>query len=279
MKVTLTGASGRLGSQTCRHLVEAGFTVRATDRTFRNDLPAPVEVADLLSREACYRLLEGSEAVVHLANHPRIPLAGDSQRIFNENVAMNMNVFQAAQEVGIRRIVFSSSIQAFAYVNRSLDKLPGPVFPYLPLDGRAPANPHNPYGLSKAVSEVMLDYFAREAGMSCVAIRFPTILPPTPEVPHWVRARGLSFTEALTYLDVRDAAALIGACLKADLPGFRVYFPAARDAHHPKPTPEIIREFYPNVPLTKPVDEIDFLVDIAAIERDTGWSPKINSLS
>ena len=39
MKVTLTGASGRLGAYACRTLVERGHVVRATDKVVGADLP------------------------------------------------------------------------------------------------------------------------------------------------------------------------------------------------------------------------------------------------
>ena len=68
MNVTLTGAAGRVGSAVCRHLVTAGHTVKAVDRTYRKDLPVAVKLLDLLRREDAYEALEGAEFLVHLAN-------------------------------------------------------------------------------------------------------------------------------------------------------------------------------------------------------------------
>src|SRR5207244_3344538 len=97
MKVLLTGAAGRMGSETCRHFKSEGIDFRATDRRTDPGLPCEITVADARNREACYSLVEGCDAVVHLANYPNAN-AGDAQTVYNENCAMNMNVFQAAFE-------------------------------------------------------------------------------------------------------------------------------------------------------------------------------------
>ena len=51
-----------------------------------------------------------------------------------------------------------------------------PAFPYLPLDGQTPPSPGNAYGLSKQVSEVMLEYFSRRYGMTATLVRFPFVV-------------------------------------------------------------------------------------------------------
>lgn len=91
MRVLVTGAAGRIGSATCERLAREGFDVLGADLAFRKDGPVRTHVANLLDREACYRLLEDAEAVIHLANHPDMH-GRDSQKILNENVAVNMNV-------------------------------------------------------------------------------------------------------------------------------------------------------------------------------------------
>ncbi len=230
MNALVTGATGHLGFHACRTLAEAGHTVRATDREFRAGLPMRVEIADLLDQPACYRLLEGVEAVVHLGNHPAFR-GRDAQRVFNENMAMNMNVFQAAADVGVKKIIFASSVQVISG-NRDEHEPPGGQCPpYLPMDGDVPPNPGNPYALSKQLGEQMLAYFARQAGIVCVAIRLPWLV--NDDHLAWIKAnpprspggRG----EAFTFLHFQDAASLLQAVLDAPLTGFRVYFPASRD--------------------------------------------------
>ena len=68
-----------------------------------------------------------------------------------------MNVFQAAAESGVRKIVYASSIQAMAGSRWGQnDTQPG--VPYLPLDGETPQHPGNHYALSKCTGEMQLGY-------------------------------------------------------------------------------------------------------------------------
>lgn len=275
MKVTITGAAGKLGAIVTRALVEADFVVRATDKNRPGDFPVRVEIADLLDRKACCRLVEGADAVVHLGNHSSMIHDIGPQELFCENAAMNMNVFQAARDAGVKKIVFSSSVQAFSGKDGD-NELSSCIPPYLPLDGGAPPNPGNPYALSKQVAEVMLAYFARHGQMDCVALRLP--LMPN---PHWLEhvKGGINNPETgFAFLHIVDATELIVACLNASLPGFRIYFPASTGNALGKPAMEVIREHYPNVPLRRPIEQIESLVDISRIQAETGWSPKYNLL-
>ena len=269
MKIVLTGAAGKLGRPTCHQLHAAGHEIRATDRCRYPDLPVRVEVCDLLRPEALYALLEGADAVVHLANHPGFK-SGDDAPLFGENVAMNMNVFQAAAETGVKRIVFASSVQVMA----------GGPPPYLPFDGETPANPGNAYALSKQVSETMLAYFTRQHQVQGVAIRFPWLVDD--ELLERLRTRPTwavrNPQEGFSYLHFADAAALIVATLAASLPGFRVYFPAAPELASRQPLPAVISQHYAGIPLRRPATELPALVDTSRITAETGWSARHSRL-
>lgn len=277
MRVLVTGAAGRIGSATCERLAREGFDVLGADLAFRKDGPVRTHVANLLDREACYRLLEDAEAVIHLANHPDMH-GRDSQKILNENVAVNMNVFQAAAEIGVSKVVFASTIQVIAGKRRGSDSgAPEPSeLAYLPLDGDAPANARNPYALSKLLTETMLAYFAREHEMSCTAIRFPLVIAREwfEHARERVQRRPGPWQlldEGFAYLSAEDAADLMHRILLAELPGFRVYLPAAPTPSLPVPVPDLVREYYPDVPLRKPREELTGLVDSSRITGETGW--------
>ncbi|MBI4979663.1 MAG: NAD(P)-dependent oxidoreductase [Spirochaetes bacterium] len=282
MNITLTGAAGNLGSVVCRKLVESGYTVHATDISYRSDLPVKIDVADLLDISSCYRVLESAEAVVHLANHPSFQ-GREAQRIHNENVSMNFNIFEAARQMGIKNIIFSSSVQVFVG-DRHWDekKETESSLPYLPVDGNVPPLPGNPYAISKNAAEITLRYLSRHWGMNCTALRFPFLIDP-----EWLehirehRKRhgrsgpwpGQNIDEVFTYLLMTDAASLIDAILRAKLTGFRTYFPVALDHSVETPVSEMIAKYFPKVPLRIPAGEIKHLVDISAITNDTGWTP------
>jgi nucleoside-diphosphate-sugar epimerase len=281
LKVLLTGASGGIGQEACAHLVEQGFDVRATDIRFRNDLPVPVRVANLLDREVCYELVDGVEAIVHLGNHPRSGVR-DNQTLLAENCTMNINLFQAAAEVGVKKIVFASSIQAALQLRgyRANEEIKHSTIPYLPIDANIPAKPGNTYGLSKLSTERMMQYFADQHGMSAIAIRFPMMVPEL-----WIehirrdrmtldKIRHANLDECFSYLTMKDGARLLAACLRAPLEGFRLYFIAARGTSVEATVPELIKRFYADVELRKPIEEIDSFFDLSRVEAETGWSPQ-----
>ncbi len=287
--VLVTGAGGYLGSEVCRTLVDEGFEVRGADLSYRRDLAAPLTVVDLLRPDAVYNVTVGCDAVVHLANHPR-PGRLPPQQLYGENVRMNMNVFQAAADVGVEQILYSSSVQAFAG-NRQHDELDRPSsLAYLPIDGDMPACPGNSYALSKQAGENQLRYFARlNPGMACAAIRFPLLL--SERYLGWIRehirrhhrhrrGRWGNLDEGFSYLALSDAAGLVAAVLRGAEPGYHQLFPAAPDNMLGMDVAEAVEQFYPDVPCKVPLDEMTSLVDIGAITEQFGWEPQeINLLA
>lgn len=231
----------------------------------------PLIVADLLKPETAYQLLAVCDALVPLANHPDAR-SHRAQDVFNEDVMMNMNTFQAAAELGVKKIVFSSCVQV-------LSGSPNGRPPYLPFDSALPARPANPYALSKQVSEAIPSYHARRAPMDCVAIRFPWIVEDR-HLAHLRCPRGDPTShEGFSFLHYDDGAALINAVLGASLPGFRIYFAAARCCRGAQPVSELIRQYYPEVPWRRPLPEMTPLVDISIITKETGWVPQTRIVS
>jgi nucleoside-diphosphate-sugar epimerase len=272
MTVTVTGAAGKLGIHVCRALAEAGYGVRATDKAGRHRMTLKLEVADLLDQDACYRLVTGAGGVVHLANYSDMVIS-DETKLLKENVTMNMNVFQAASRSGVSQVIFASSIQVLGGHGPAGINI-GDAVPYLPLDGDAPANPRNAYALSKQVGEILLEYVSRRSQISGVAIRYPWLIEPARHAfPKKRRARAGHLEGVFSFLSYTDAASLVLAILRNPFPGFRIYLPA-----HPKPRrtespADLIREYYPGVPLRRPLEKIESLVDISRIQDETGWSP------
>ena len=281
MKVLVTGAAGKLGSVVCSWLHAHGHDVRATDRRHRSDLPCPLVIADLCDDTAAYPLLEGREALVHLGNHPNAFSAPSPQRVLSENTAMNVNVFRAALDLGVRRVVFASSVQVMLHMPDGLRVATPHPAPYFPLDGQAPANPGtNLYGLSKELAERVLQLHARALPeLTATSLRFPWLVNeaqlermsnggrPAPRSQ-------FNFGELLAYLKLSDAASLVAAVLERQQPGYHQYYPAQTLDVRGMPVAQLAREHYPHVPLRVPVDALHTLVDIGDLARDLGWRPE-----
>jgi nucleoside-diphosphate-sugar epimerase len=279
MKVLVTGASGLLGAETVVSLVRAGHEVRATDQKFRGDLGVPFEPANLLDEHAVHRLVRDMDALVHLGNHPNRFAGPSPQRLLAENLAMNANTFFAALDSGIRRIVFSSSIQVM--LRSSLVPIEPHSLPYLPLDGEAPVDPgDNPYALSKQFGEEMLRLATTlHPELAVSAMRYPMLVGPQflrrfEPFGGKVPSRMLHLGEATAHLFYEDAAELVVHALERQAPGYHQYLPAETIDVTNVRVPELVERFYPKVRRTRPLPEVDRLIDLSALERDLGWKPK-----
>ena len=198
MKVLLTGPSGRIGP----HLVEP-FRARYDLVTF--DLPgqgADVE-GDLSDIESLRRAFRGVEVVVHLAaTSDDAPFL---EQLVPNNVVGFYNVLEAARLEGVRRLVFSSSVQAGGRVptqqqgetSREVDILP---------------RPGNLYGATKVLGETMGHYFHHKHGLQFIALRLGAFQAYDSD---WLK-KGIA--EAI-WLSPRDCASIMALAIeKADVP-------------------------------------------------------------
>jgi nucleoside-diphosphate-sugar epimerase len=276
MKVLVTGAAGRLGSVVCQELVQLGHDVLPTDLR-PCDAGPELRKADLRDPQATYLLLEGCDAVVHLGNIPHLSRGASPQAVLSENVAMNANVFRAAVDLGVTRIVFASSLQAMIRLEDGKHPPAPYTIPYFPLDGDAPANPgDNFYGLSKEFGERMLRVLCeRHTQLHATALRYPMLtgkafeeraLQPLP-------LSALNFAEGLTYLDTADAARLVGLVLARQQPGYHQYFPAQALAIAGLTAAEIRARFFSQTRLRTPGAEPESLVDGSALWTDVAFRP------
>lgn len=119
MKAFVTGGTGFVGGALVRRLVQAGHRVRVLVRATSDTrqlagLPVERVVGDLADEEALRRGVEGCAWVFHVAalysfwGHPR-------QAFYATNVEGTRRVLQAAQEAGVRRVVYTSSIAALGF--------------------------------------------------------------------------------------------------------------------------------------------------------------------
>lgn len=267
-RVLVTGAAGRLGSTAAACLHGAGFDLLGTDIVEVTDVPYRFVQADLLDDGRVLELLTGVDAVLHFGNHPGIG-SSPPQRVFNENVAMNENVFQGAVERGVAKILFASTIQVIgSHVDRRT-VITEPSTPTYPLDETTAPDPSNVYALSKVVSETMLRYYAERCGVDGIAVRFPLLHHGADRARVSVGEERLSdIIEGFTGLSYGDAADLCLAVIRADLPGFRVYLAGTAHRHRDLAVPDLLRAYYPDVPVATPD-----LIDLSTIVAETGWRP------
>lgn len=267
-RILVTGAAGRLGRTVAAAFHDAGYDVLATDVVEFDPEGFRVVVADLRDHEAANAVVEGVELVAHIGNHPGIGRR-PPQLVFDENVSMNVNVFQAAAEHGVRHIVFASTIQMFGSHVDDRTVVNPPSRPHFPLTADTPPQPANLYALSKLVSETTLRYYAERCGVACTALRLPLL--------HHHDGRALvgvgeerpdDIFEGFTGLGYQDAAALFVAVARRGGDGFRIHVVGTAHRHRDLALPELIATHYPDTP-----PDLPDLVDLASVAAATGWTP------
>ncbi len=116
LAVTLvTGATGFIGSQVVRLLLQRGDQVRATVRTDASarkldDQAVEVIRADILDRRSVRRALSGVEQLFHLAGTTSLVLA--REEVFAVNVEGTRIVLEEALRAGVEQAVYTSSVAA-----------------------------------------------------------------------------------------------------------------------------------------------------------------------
>jgi len=167
MQILITGGLGNVGRSVVREFSARGHTLRILDRAEHSDIPGvdyyPCDIANFA---ALRPLMDGVEAVVHLAAIPA-PMMAPPSELFHINTVGTFNVFQAAVEAGIQRIVSASSINflGFNYGLRSFQ------LSYFPIDENHPGFSTDAYSFSKQITEQIGDYYWRRDGLSSLHLR------------------------------------------------------------------------------------------------------------
>ncbi|HQU61146.1 MAG TPA: NAD-dependent epimerase/dehydratase family protein [Saprospiraceae bacterium] len=118
-KIAVTGATGHIGANMVRGLLNGGFEVRALyhnkdNRRALSGLAVEQCQADVLNPDSLVDAFEGVDAVVHLA--AIISLEGDPEgKVMKTNRIGPRNVVQACLACGVQKLIHFSSIHAFQY--------------------------------------------------------------------------------------------------------------------------------------------------------------------
>lgn len=173
MHILVTGGMGGVGRPTVQWLLDRGHTVRVLDLK----ISQPIEGAECLEGDitdfaSLGPMMEGIDGVIHLAAIPD-PDLGPEHTIFEVNVGGTFNIYRAAADAGIQRVVCASSINALGY-NYGI-KFPEHQLRYFPIDESHPTFTTDPYSFSKRAIEDIGAYFHRREGITSVFLRYPAV--------------------------------------------------------------------------------------------------------
>ena len=200
-KIILTGAAGRLGSYLREPLSKLADELVSSDLT--NDIGKlypgeSYQRADLTKYDDIYALLEGADMVIHFG------AIGDEapfDAILQANIVGAYNVWEAAYQQGLKRVVYASSIHAVGMHDKT---------DFIGLD--APHRPDTFYGLAKCFAEDLGSLYWDKRGLESVCMRIMSCAQVTN-----TRALG-------TWLSYDDLIQMVEKSIDTPVTGFSVVY-------------------------------------------------------
>lgn len=176
MKILVTGGVGYIGSHTAVELVLAGHEVVLYDNLTNSNSSVVDAIEKIVEKKIsliegdvrdtnllinCFKQFE-INAVMHFAG---LKAVGDSVinpiEYFSNNVQGAISLLQAMQEVGIKKLVFSSSATVYGEPK------------YLPVDEMHSLSVTNPYGRTKLhIEEMLSDVVKSDPDWGVVCLRY-----------------------------------------------------------------------------------------------------------
>ena len=166
-RVLVTGGAGYIGSHTVLALAEQGHDVVVYDSLEEGHAESvkgfPLIQGNLHDTEKLAAVLRDHriESVVHFAAYLKVPESMEKPaKYFYNNTAGTLNLMEQMVLAGVKKMVFSSTCAVYGEPER------------IPLTEDQPKNPTSPYGLSKWMSEQMMDWYSRIHGLQSIRLRY-----------------------------------------------------------------------------------------------------------
>lgn len=173
-KYLITGGAGFIGSAIVRTLLDRG-SVAVVDNLLTGresnlrELAEKVEIHRVDVRDACALtpLMNGVDTVFHLAAIPSVPRSiDDPVPSHTVNVDGTFNVFHAASQAKVRRVVYAASSSAYGDTE------------VLPKTETMAPKPKSPYAAQKLLGEYYGSVFTDCFGLETVSLRFFNVYGP-----------------------------------------------------------------------------------------------------
>lgn len=193
--ILMTGAAGGIRTH-LRAQFKGQYALRLSDRDLIGDLGDGESFvqADLTDFDAMRAAAEGVDGILHFGG-----CAGESdwQTILDANIVGMRNVYEAALQAGVKRVVWASSNHAVGFYRRD-QTVDHTVYP----------KPNSRYGVSKVFGEAMGSLYAEKYGLEVVNLRIGNVdTEPVDKrrLAIWISPRDLAqlCTIALDHPDIR----------------------------------------------------------------------------
>ncbi|HVB96950.1 MAG TPA: NAD(P)-dependent oxidoreductase [Chloroflexota bacterium] len=195
-RVLITGAAGRIGSSLAESLRDR-YDLRLLYHHTVPENPPSSDVfrADISKYDEVAPSLVGMDAVVHMAADPST--RADWASVRDRNIIGTYNVFEAARQAGVQKIVFASTNHTMGMYDRDRQ---------WPVYANQPPRPDSLYGVSKVFGETLGRHYVDQYGLSVICLKIGWFLPkPHNEIALWM------------WLSPRDAAQVVWRAVESPL--------------------------------------------------------------
>ncbi|GAB3499572.1 NAD-dependent epimerase/dehydratase family protein [Amycolatopsis cihanbeyliensis] len=175
-KVFFTGGGGFIAAHVIPLLLERDYSVVIYDNMTRGNRDRVAEFMDtgkveLVEKDVRYgggvrEAIRGCTHAIHFATVSINKSVADPHESIDINMTGNHNVFAAAAEEGVQRLVFASSASVYGEPKK------------LPMHEDDPLTPLTPYCIAKRAGEDLLGFYQRHHGLSWNALRFFNVYGP-----------------------------------------------------------------------------------------------------
>lgn len=230
-RILITGADGFIGSHLTETLVRSGFNVRAF--VFYNsfnswgwldqcadDVKGKFEVfaGDIRDPYGVKAAMQGCDVVLHLAALIAIPYSYHSPDTYvDTNIKGTLNVLQAARELGVRRIIHTSTSEVYGTAR------------FVPISEEHQLQGQSPYSATKIAADQLAHSFYSSFGLPVVIARpfntygprqsaravIPTVITQIASGHRCIKLGAVSPTRDFNY--VQDTVSGFLSVLKSDL--------------------------------------------------------------
>lgn len=172
-KILVTGADGFIGSHLVEELIANGKDVRAFVfynsfnswgwlDTFSKDMLREIDVfaGDIRDPNGVRKAMQGVDEVYHLAALIAIPFSYHSPDSYiDTNIKGTLNVLQAARDLGMSRILVTSTSEVYGTAQ------------YVPIDEKHPMQGQSPYSATKIGADRLAESFYRSFNLPVTIVR------------------------------------------------------------------------------------------------------------
>jgi nucleoside-diphosphate-sugar epimerase len=193
-KLLITGSNGRIGRILTMALADS-FDVYGLDIVGeQTETYYRVDISNYEALDSALKKIGDIMYVIHLAGDPKVK--ADWESVLKNNIIGTRNIYECAQNHGVKRIIFASS----TYVTRGYRGIPPSSHKEQSLaiiSTQDPIRPDTDYSTSKAFGETIARQYFESHGISSICLRIGAVSenddPPLDEeaMKIWISHRDL----------------------------------------------------------------------------------------